>query len=391
MNEPETIETELLAPDMSAVEQMERAQIDVQIATARKYPRSIGAVRKDMLSMATLDEETAESCFYKIPRGKDKDGNPKFIEGGSIRLAEIGLSAFGNVRAATRIVAANTGENPHVVIQAVCHDLEKNTAICIEKRRRITKKKFKDAIDEDDINLATNACSAIALRDAIFKIIPGVLIKPVLAAAKRVAVGDEKTLVERRDRAFGTFNKMGIPNERVCAAVGVKGIEEITLEHLETLTGLRSAIKEGQTTIDEAFPVAPKETKGIFGGDQKPAEPAQATNAPAAEKKPAKEKSPASRDVGEREGQAASNPKDVTKQPAPPNSDLASEKTLLADWMVRFKLQWPELQKMLLTEPEVFPFADSVGSFEDLSNDQAKRIRAARASLEGMFGDRPML
>jgi hypothetical protein len=248
MNELEVIKPETV--EATALETISRAEIDSQIATAKKYPRTMSAVKKSMLDFATLDVETAESCFYSLPRGG------KTIQGPSVRLAEIAVSCYKNLRAGARVVQTVTdGQNPHVVVQAVCHDLENNVAITIEKRRRIVgKKKNEGRVDEDDINLATNACAAIAFRDAVYKVIPGALIKPVYEAAKKTAVGDQKTLSERRLAAFDRFAKMGVQKERVLTKLERKAIDDVTLEDLETLIGLFTAIKDGQTNIDEAFP-----------------------------------------------------------------------------------------------------------------------------------------
>lgn len=243
-------EIEVITPiKVTAIEQISRAEIDCQISTAKKYPRSLSTVKKDMLAFATLDQETSEGCFYSLPRGG------KTIQGPSVRLAEIAVSCYGNLRAGVRIIdTVATGNNPHVVLQAVCHDLEKNVAIQVEKRRRIVGKKSKGgAIDEDDINLAANAGAAIAFRDAVFKVIPGALIKPVCDEAKRVAIGDSKTLAERRQRAMDSFGKMGVKKEKILAFLNKKSIEDIGLEDLESLFGLHTAIKDGHTTIDEAF------------------------------------------------------------------------------------------------------------------------------------------
>ena len=248
--------TEVLPP--SAIESITRGEIDVQISTAKRFPRSIGQVKKDMLSFATLDQETAESCFYSLPRGG------KTIQGPSVRLAEIAVSCYGNLRAGVRVLeTVSNGDSPHVVLQAVCHDLEKNTCVTIEKRRRIVGKKSKGgAIDEDDINLACNAGSAIAFRDCVFKVVPGALIKPVYEQAKAVAIGDAKTLSERRERAIAAFGKMGVKLDKILASLSKKSLEEIDLADLETLFGLHTAIKDGHTTIDEAFPsVTPTDEK----------------------------------------------------------------------------------------------------------------------------------
>lgn len=245
----DTLPIEVLEPN--AIEAIQRAEVDVQISTAKKYPRQLSAVKKSMMDFATLDQETAESCFYTLPRGG------KNIQGPSVRLAEIAVSCYGNLRAGSRIIATVAdGPNPHVIVQAVAHDLEKNVAVTVEKRRRITKKKSKDRVDEDDINLAANAGSSIAFRDAVYKVVPLALIKPVYEAAKAVAIGDAKTLVDRRARALESLAKMGVQKERVLEVLGKKSIEDIGVADLETLFGIHTAIKDGQTTIDEAFPAA---------------------------------------------------------------------------------------------------------------------------------------
>jgi len=258
-----------------ALDVISRAEIDSQISTAKKYPRVLGVVKRAMLEFATLDEETAESCFYTLPRGG------KTIQGPSVRLAEIAVSCYGNLRAGARVVQTiSDGPTPHVVVQAVCHDLERNVAITIEKRRRIVgKKKNEGRVDEDDINLATNACAAIAFRDAVYKVVPGALIKPVYEAAKKCAVGDQKTLAERRLVAIDKFAKIGIAKDRVLLRLEKKTVDDVTLEDLEMLFGLFTAIKDGQTNIDEAFPAqmaAPKLTeKGkdeLFPPKQSPLE-----------------------------------------------------------------------------------------------------------------------
>ncbi len=84
----------------NALELMQRAEIDMQVSTAKKYPRpDPSAIKKKMESFATMDEETAESCFYSLPR----DG--KTIQGPSVRLAEIAVACYGNLRAASRVIA----------------------------------------------------------------------------------------------------------------------------------------------------------------------------------------------------------------------------------------------------------------------------------------------
>lgn len=232
---------------------MQELELVAQRQAAVDRPRNMAAVKTHMLEVATLDRETAEACFYALPRGG------KTIFGPSVRLAEIALASFGNSRCGCRIINVDTkSENPHVIVQAVAMDLENNVAISIEKRRRIVKKRGRAEIDDDDVNLATNAAIAIAFRDAVFKIIPGAIIKPVMEAAKKLAIGDSKSLENRRARAIEAFAKMGVSADRILAVLGKDSVDKIDFEDIQMLLGLHNAIRDGATTIDEAFPVKEK-------------------------------------------------------------------------------------------------------------------------------------
>ena len=273
----ETEQTSVEAPIEVLPARIDHAEIDLQIATAHRYPRDVVKAKLKMQSIATMDPDTAASCFYTLPRGG------KAIQGPSIRMAEIALGCWGNLRAATRITSVDLGANPTVEIEAAIHDLESNVAIRMSKRRRITKKKAKDAPDEDDINLAANAGSAIALRDAVFKIVPRSVVLPVLEQAKLVAAGDAKSLAQRRDAVVKRLEVLGVLRAKIFAAVGAKTIEDIDLEKLGTLIGLGTAIRDGAITIDEAFPDADVEKQTAESAFTKPAAKAQESPAKAPE------------------------------------------------------------------------------------------------------------
>ncbi len=70
-----------------ALEAQTRGEIDIQIRTARAYPRSIKQFLNLALEMATLDVETAERCFYALPRGGKSRGSSKTTGGSSRRRA----------------------------------------------------------------------------------------------------------------------------------------------------------------------------------------------------------------------------------------------------------------------------------------------------------------
>lgn len=220
-----------------------RAEVDIQISTAKRYPRSIRNFKQQALEMATFDEETAEGCFYSLPRG----GKP--IEGPSARLAEIVLSAWGNVRADAKVVGVDDKE---ITAEAMTWDLEKNVAIRVQVKRRITDKygkKYKD----DMITVTGNAACSIALRNSVFKVIPMVYTKAIYQEARRVAIGDVQTLAAKRAAMVQHFQKMGVTDKQIFAVVGKENIEEVGLDELAALKGLATAIKDGDISVDDAF------------------------------------------------------------------------------------------------------------------------------------------
>jgi hypothetical protein len=241
--------------------ELDRAQIDVQIATAHKFPRSVKKFQDSALSLATINIETAASCFYKLPRFDKKTGETKNIEGPSVRLAEIAASCWGNMRVQARIIG---DDGKFVVAQGVAHDLENNLASSVEVRRKITDKKG-NRFSDDMVGVTANAACSIALRNAIFKVVPKALVDVVYQQAKKTAVGNAATLSERRERALAFFNdKLGISRERVLKALGKTGVQDINLQDVETMLGWHSAIQDGDAEIDTIFPevkdFAPKPT-----------------------------------------------------------------------------------------------------------------------------------
>lgn len=246
----------------SAVEAISRADFDVQISTAKRYPmhsdqRGLERFRNDAITMATLDQDTAESCLFALPRGG------KTIEGKSVRLAEIVVAAYGNIKAGARIIETNDNE---VVAQGVCHDLERNVSQSAEVRRRITDKNGK-RYNEDLIILTCNAACSIAFRNAVFKVIPGALCEPVYKAAKLMATGNKQTLDIRRAKAIQQFALMGVTQDQILTRLNKSAISFIDGDDLALLIGLYKAIKDGEASVDETFPQVEEDEKPITRTD----------------------------------------------------------------------------------------------------------------------------
>ena len=122
----------------------------------------------------------------------------------------------------------------------------------IEVKRRVTNK-MGQRYSDDMIATTGNAACSIALRNAAFRVIPMALIKPVYEAAKKLAIGDSKSLVQRRAASVEHFGKMGVTKEMICAALGIRSTDDIQLDHLEILIGYSTAIKDGDASVDDIF------------------------------------------------------------------------------------------------------------------------------------------
>lgn len=254
----EVMETTVVTP--SALALLARAELDVSITTAKAYPRSVKTFLKDASDMAALNDDIAADCVYALPRGK------KTIEGPSARLAEIVASAWGNCRAGARVI--DEGEQ-FVTAQGVFHDLERNVSISYEVKRRITDSHGR-RYNADMISVTANAACSIALRNAVFKGVPKAYWATAYRAARQVIAGDAQTLAARRAKAIEHFTKIGVKLEWLLAALDVKGVEDISSDHLVTLSGVKTAIRDGETSIDAAFPDPSK----------KPSEETPGANAP---------------------------------------------------------------------------------------------------------------
>jgi len=226
--------------------QQDKAQIDIQISTAKTYPRNIKRAVDDAIAVATMDKDTASTCTYSVPRGG------KAISGPSVHLAKIIAQQWGNLRVETKVVNVDLTT---VTSQAIAFDLEKNLAIKVEVKRSIMTKMGR--MKDDMIVVTGNAGNSIALRNAIFAIIPKSVTDKVYKTAMTLITGDisdETKLIKRRkviiDALMGTYS---VTETEILSAIGKASIAHIVGEDIVVLIGIGQAIKDGDTTIEEAF------------------------------------------------------------------------------------------------------------------------------------------
>ena len=233
-----------------------RAEIDIQISTAKQYPRHLPSVLNQIKTYATMDEDTASECFYALYRN-GANGSTQVIEGLSVRMAEIIAGAWGNLRVATRIIG-NDGKT--IKAQAVCHDLETNVAISTEVDRSITYKSGK-TFSQDMQVVTGNAAAAIAFRNAVLKVIPKAVTKRVIEEVKKVAMGQALDLEKQRQTLIQFFAKFNVSEQMILDLMQISKREELDSERVFTLKGIYNAIKEGSSTVEESFTKPIRERK----------------------------------------------------------------------------------------------------------------------------------
>lgn len=242
------------------LEALNRSEIDVQISTAKQYPRVISQSLDRIKQIATVNQEVAAECFYALPRGG------KTLEGPSVRLAEIVATSWGNLRVQAQIIG-NDGRM--ITARGICHDLETNVAFSSEVRRRITDSNGR-TYNEDMQIVTGNAASAIALRNAIFKCVPKAILATVAGEIKKTAIGGAGDDIDsRRAKAIAFFGKQGVTEDMILFFLEVGSVEEIGPEELFKLTAVRNAVNENSTTYQQALIAPYNESKKAKAGAKK--------------------------------------------------------------------------------------------------------------------------
>jgi len=232
---------------ISVTEAQSRAEIDIQISTAKRYPRSPERATQNVIAIISKDELLARTCVYSLPRGG------KTIDGPSVHLARLIASEYKNLRVDSKIV--EIGETM-ITAQSVCLDLENNFAVRTEVKRRITDK-HGQRYAEDMIVMTCNAALSIASRNAILQVVPASATQKIFEAAKKAITGDlstEQALLKRRKEVLDGYKQVyGVKEEEILALLELETVNQIKEAELLTLIGLANAIKEGDTTVAEAF------------------------------------------------------------------------------------------------------------------------------------------
>jgi hypothetical protein len=224
---------------LSAIEEADRSH---QVATAKKFPRSITRFRQELTEIARASQPVAMEMMYSLPRA----GNQ--LVGPSIRFAEAVLSCWGNSRAGVEVVEVNT-DDAFVVAEGRFYDCEKNVGIAIRTRRRnVTKKK-----DGDSYQVTGAAASSLALRNAILRGVPKALWADIFEQAKMTAAGTAESIAKTRSEMLKLFTALGITEARIYAALGVAGQADLGTEEIVAMKAWHRQLINKESKIEDIF------------------------------------------------------------------------------------------------------------------------------------------
>lgn len=243
------------AQSVIQMDAIEKANVDVQVSTAKQFPRNVTRAIQNSIVMATIDPDTAQMMRYALTRGG------KIITGPSVHLAKLIVSNWGNIRAEAKVVQITDSQ---VVSRGTCWDLENNVATAIEVRRNI-KSKNGQRFSDDMITVAGNAANSIAFRNAVFSVIPKAVTDKVYKAAHECIKGDlsdEAKLLQKRTNCLKFFNdEYGITEEEVIKLCGKQTVNQIKADELVFMLGIYQSLKDGDTTVEEVMKPIRKEKK----------------------------------------------------------------------------------------------------------------------------------
>lgn len=232
------------AVEIQQIDSFERANVDIQVSTAKNFPRNLARCKNNSIALVTMDEETARSCSYALPRGN------KPITGPSVHLARILAQQYGNIRAESKVVEIN---DKQIVSRGIAWDLENNYAVCFEVRRSIIGRNGR--YNDDMIAVTGNAANAISYRNAVLAVIPKGITDAAYKAAQELITGDlsdQTKLVSRRKKAIDYFlSQYGITEQEVLKLIAKNTVEQIGPDQIAVMLGIQQSLKDGDTTVDE--------------------------------------------------------------------------------------------------------------------------------------------
>lgn len=225
------------------------AEVQAAVAVAQRFPRDVARALAD-IDEACGQRSLAERAFFSFPRGG------QVVNGRSIHLAVELARCWGNMNYGIMELERDD-EAGHTEMLAFASDLQTNTTsrqTFIVPHTRDTKRGQQRLTDIRDIYENNSNNGARRLRECIFRLLPVYVRDAAERKCRQVLEKGEGDvpMPERIARTFKAFADIGVTKDRVELRTGPSA--NWTPVELANLKILFTSIKNGETTIDEAFP-----------------------------------------------------------------------------------------------------------------------------------------
>ena len=221
------------------------------LAAAR--PRDHHSIKADIIQQLEAYPAFAKAAIYAKPVGKDPDTNrQKIARGLSVRGAEAIAEAYGYCRIRTDVTPI---DDDHVKVEATFTDYQKGRiwqdAGVLSKWYKAKGGGMVKHADDRFYNVVVKAEVSRRVREVILRSVPpGLRAELQQMAEERIGkLLDDKEV----GKIIGYFGAMGVTPEQLEVYIGRSRSAGWTEDDRLNLHGLVNAIKDGETTVAEAF------------------------------------------------------------------------------------------------------------------------------------------
>lgn len=264
-------------PQHLAVIKMENDNIQ---SLAAAHPRNYESVKRDLLAQLDAYPSFAAEAIYAKPVGKDESGRQKIARGLSIRAAEAIAEAYGFCRVRTDVTPV---DDDTVKVEATFVDYQKGriwqdgglVSKWYKGGRAQGYKMIKHA-DDRFYGVVVKAEISRRVREVITRSVPPGLRAELFDMAERrmaTLLTDDKV-----KKLVGSFAGIGVTQAMVEGYIGRTAAAGWTEEDRIDLLGLWNAIKEGETTVADAFGEHGYKAPGADAPKAAPAGPVKASD-----------------------------------------------------------------------------------------------------------------
>ncbi len=251
---------------MSIEQQRAIAETQAAMFVAKQFPRDINDVLR-RLAITCSRKSVAQVASFSFPRGGEE------ITGPSVYLLKTIAQEWGNLTYGVKELSRANGVSQ---MESFAWDMERN----VREVRNFEVKHWRDTRqggyqlkDERDIYELLANMGSRRLRACLEGVIPEDVKAYAVALCDKTLIDGKIDTPEYRAELLEGFNSVGVSKERIEARLG-KLFTAATANQLLKLTRGLTAIRDGVTTADEAFPPivaaegtasAPATAKGTAG------------------------------------------------------------------------------------------------------------------------------